>query len=77
MRLTQGATSTLSLVSMVLSLTAILFCAYTLWLEPERIRAQTELAKSNLEVARATIQLQEWLDAQSKRFDSEGLKVIP
>lgn len=72
MRITQGATSTLSVVSLFLSLTALLFCAYVLWLEPNRLKAQTELAKAQTELAREVGKLTEWLDARDRRKATEG-----
>lgn len=84
MRIDQGATSTLAVVAVLLSAAACAGVVYMVWIEPSRVQAQTELAKaqlqlaeSNREVAVATIRLQEWLDAQERRFESSGKRVSP
>ena len=65
--LSQRATTNVAVLALLASLAALCMSAYSLWLEPERLKAQLQLAESNREVARATIQLQEWLDAQERR----------
>lgn len=91
MRLTQGATSTTAVVALVMSTLCAVLLGYYVWLEPDRvrrdtenyraqtemIRAQQELADSNNRVAAATIQLTEWLDAQERRFQNAGSRVSP
>ena len=86
MKLTQGATSTISVVSLLMSAASLAGVVYMVWLEPNRIQLKTEELKAQAELARAQTQLgdrfaemavqlkrsQDWWDAQVRREEKRG-----
>lgn len=74
MRISQGATSTMALVSLIVSLTSLVLCAYFAWLQPKMMELRAREVEATNELAKNVLQLYEYQRAEVERYDAERRK---